>query len=179
MPVAKALYMDPFAPVLFNSPPLNITIEQQEYIKDILRKACSDSRFVEKSYRAIMAVLTLGNTEPPIITSLSPNSATIGEPAFDIHVHGSGFDQNSRILFNQIEEPTTMVSPNELTTGINMPLWTAPATVPVSVMNSNGLASQAQNFTFNNPAARSSTEQNRQTTVVKTPDNTFVKTEKK
>ena len=149
MPVVKSLYLDPFAPVLFNSPPLNVTIEQQEYIKDILRKACSDSRFVEKAYMAIVGVLTMGNVEPPVVTSLSPSSATIGDAPFDVHVHGSGFDLNSKILFNGIEEPTTMVSQGELTTGVNMPLWTAPAVVPVSVINSNGIVSQSQNFTFN------------------------------
>jgi hypothetical protein len=155
MPVVKALYLDPFAPVLFNSPPVDVTIEQQEYIKDILRKCCSDSRFQEKAYMAIIAVLTLGNTEPPVVTSLSPNNAVIGSPAFDIHVIGSGFDEYSRILFNGLEEPTTMVSDTELTTGINMPLWTAPAVVPVSVRNSNGIVSQSQNFEFTQPATRS------------------------
>jgi len=173
MSVVKALYLDPFAPVLFNSPPLHVTIEQQEYIKDILRKCCSDSRFQEKSYMAIMAVLTLGNTEPPIIDSLNPSNATIGEPAFDIHIMGSGFDQYSTILFNGIEEPTTLVSENEVTTGINMPLWTAPAIVPVSVRSSNGIVSQSQNFEFiESPAGT------RNTTVLKTQDSTFIKTVK-
>lgn len=148
MPVAKALYLDPFAPVLFNSPPLNVTIEQQEYIKDILRKACSDSRFVEKSYRAIMAVLTVGNTKVPAVTMLNPSTVKIGDPAFDIHVHGSGFTPESKILFNGLEEPTTFISATELTTGVNMPLWQAPATVPVAVQNVNGTTSTSMMFEF-------------------------------
>jgi hypothetical protein len=148
MPVAKALYLDPFAPVLYNSPSLNVTIEQQEYIKDILRKACSDSRFVEKAYAAIVVVLTQGNTKLPTVSMLNPSTVTIGSPYFDIHVHGSNFTDTSKILFNGLEEPTTFVSSSELTTGVNMPLWTAPATVPVSVQNVNGSMSAPLMFEF-------------------------------
>jgi hypothetical protein len=172
MSVIESRYLDPFAPVLFSSPPLTVTIEQQEYIKDILRKACSDSRFAEKAYLAILGVLTMGNTEPPVITSLNPSSATIGDPAFDLHVIGSGFDQNSVIYFNGLEEPTTLNSPTDVSTGINMPLWTAPAVVPVSVRNSNGIVSQSQNFEFIDSVTR-------QTTVVKTPNFTAIQSEKK
>jgi len=52
-----ALYIDPFAPALKNSPSLDPSIEQLQYIEAILKKACSDSRFVQKAYDSIILVL--------------------------------------------------------------------------------------------------------------------------
>ena len=44
----QARYRDAFNPTLLQSESLLVSIEQQEYIRDMLSKACSDSRFVEK-----------------------------------------------------------------------------------------------------------------------------------
>ena len=107
MPTLRALYQDPFAPILFSSEKLEVSLEQQEYIKLILNKACSDTRFAEKAYASILIVLTQGGVKPPVVTSLNPSSVKIGEPAFDIHVIGSNFTDSSKILFNGYEEPTT------------------------------------------------------------------------
>ena len=148
MPTLRALYQDPFYPVLFNSPPLEVSLEQKEYIKLILNKACSDTRFAEKAYASIVLVLTQGNAVPPVVTSLNPSSVKIGEPAFDIHVVGTGFTESSKILFNGLEEPTTFNSPTDVSTGVNMPLWGAPAVVPVTVVNQDGVSSPSMNFTF-------------------------------
>jgi len=152
MPVFTPLYQDPFAPVLFNSPPLVLTDEQRLYIREILETACSDSRFAEKAYVAIARVLTGGETVVAEVTSLSPDTAIIGDPSFDIHVMGTGFKSNSVIVFNGFEEPTTVVSATELTTGVNMPLWLAPAVVPVGV-GTDGVLSNLMDFTFTDPVS--------------------------
>lgn len=151
----QTLGRDVFNPLLVSSQTqsLEVSIEQQDYIKQILDYACSDSRFAKKAYDAIWLVLTRGAMEPATVTSLNPSSVAIGAEPFDIHVMGTGFNQSSVILFNGLEEPTTHVSDTELTTGINMPLWTAPAVVPVSVVT-NGVASESQNFEFTAPAGR-------------------------
>jgi hypothetical protein len=143
----SVLKPDPFNAVLLNSPPLVVTNEQKDIIRKILDKACSDSRFADKAYAAITYVLLGNNVRAPTVTSLTPNSAEIGDPAFTLHVHGTNFDSTSKIYFNGLEEPTTLVSATEVTTGVNMPLWTAPAVVPVTVVK-NGVASDPMNFEF-------------------------------
>jgi hypothetical protein len=138
---------EPFSPVLLASVPLPVTSEQINYIREILDVACSDSRFADKAYDAIRFVLTGQTTVPPVVTSLNPATVVIGSPAFDIHVMGTGFTPASVIMFAGLEEPTVFVSETELTTGVNMPLWTNPADVPVAVLN-GGVLSDPMTFSF-------------------------------
>ena len=85
----------------------------------------------------------------PVLTALEPNTTPIGVPSFDIHVKGTGFNAGSIIVFNGHDEPTTVVSETELTTGINMDVWTAPSNpLPVKVRNASGTESNELTFTF-------------------------------
>jgi hypothetical protein len=148
MPVIQALFQDPFSPVLLSSSALDVTQEQKDYIKKVLDKACSDSRFAEKAYVAIAFILAGGSATVPEITSLNPGSVTLGDPDFTLHVLGSGFSTLSKIIFNGSEEPTTYVSDTELTTGVNMATAITAATVPVHVVSGDGVLSNAVNFVF-------------------------------
>ena len=86
---------------------------------------------------------------PPVVTALEPATVAIGSPSFTIHVRGSGFAPGSVIVFNGFDEPTTVVSPTEVTTGVNMAVWTAPsAPLPVAVRHADGTLSNALTFTF-------------------------------
>ena len=149
--MATLVARDPFIPVLKSgTPSLHVTPEQDQYVRDILEVCCADSAFAKKAHKALQLVLTAGAPVPPVVTSLSPNTAVIGDVTFDVHVLGTGFTEESVIVFNGIDEPTTFVSNTELTTGVNMPLWTAPASVPVLVRNAT-VESNPVNFTFTNP----------------------------
>lgn len=143
MPLLRA---DPFNAVLLNSEPLLVSEEQKSYIKDILDIACSDSRFAEKAYAAITRVLTAGSTEEPVVSSLNPGSATLGDPSFTLHVLGTGFNAESLIVWNGSEEPTTYVSATELTTGVDMSTAVVAVNIPVAVLNSDGVMSEASTF---------------------------------
>jgi len=147
------LYQDPFSPVLYNSPALLVTDEQRAHIREVLEIASSDIQFANKAYKAIEFILTNGSVKPPTVTSLTPNSAEIGDPAFTLHIHGTNFNSGSKIYFNGFEEPTTLVGPTEVTTGVNMPLWQAPAVVPVTVQNADGTSAPPMNFTFTDGSA--------------------------
>lgn len=145
--VARPFHQDPYAPVLRSSPPLSPSLEQHELIKDILRKACSDSRFAEKAYAAIIIVLTAGNTPVPTITSITPDTAAIGSPSFLLHVQGTNFNANSKILWNGTEELTNFVSPTELTTMVNMDTAEAAIPLPVAVLDTiTGMATESLTF---------------------------------
>jgi len=87
----------------------------------------------------------------PMVTSLIPATVPIGAPNFTVRVLGTGFTPDSVIVWNGFDEPTTVVSPTEVTTGVNMAVWLAPATVPVAV-RAGGVESASVSFTFT-PAA--------------------------
>jgi hypothetical protein len=141
-----------FAPTLLTSEPLVVSGEQQRYIREILEIGASDSKFASKMYDAIWRVLTGGSATPPVISSLNPSTVAVGSPDFDLHVVGTGFTPESKILFAGVEEPTTLVSPTELKTGVMMSLWVGPDAVPVSVLN-NGVMSDPMEFVFTDVAA--------------------------
>ena len=141
------LYRDPFNPFLKSPNPLNVTDEQNQYIKEVLDVACSDSRFSQKAFDSINLILT-GAFPLPSITSLSPSSAAIGDPSFDLHILGKNFDSSSVIVFASHDEPTTLVSDTEVTTGIDMSLWLGPDSIPVMVRSGAGFNSNIEHFTF-------------------------------
>lgn len=85
----------------------------------------------------------------PTVTSLVPATAVVGAANFTLHVHGTNFVPGCRIVFNHYEEPTTFVSATELTTGVNMAVWTGPsAPLPVAVRTLDGRTSNDLPFTF-------------------------------
>jgi hypothetical protein len=84
------------------------------------------------------------------VTELVPATAVIGEPSFTLRVLGTGFGPDSKIVFNGYEEPTTFVSPNEVTTGVNMDVWQgASEPLPVKVRTGYGDDSNEMMFQFN------------------------------
>jgi hypothetical protein len=151
---------DAFNPTLIASPPVATTTEQMEYVRQVLTRACSDSRFAEKAFFAIVKIIA-GNDKPiPEITSLNPSSVNLGEPSFDIHVMGRNFTEESVIVFNGYVEPTTFVSSTELTTIVNMTVWAAPAILPVQVLTDD-IQSDPLMFEFVDPAPGLELEDNR------------------
>jgi len=85
--------------------------------------------------------------EAPVIPELDPDECTIGEETFDIFVHGTGFTEDSVIVFAGQEEPTDLEDDGSLSTGINMDVWNGPDTVKVSVKNGDK-TSNGMDFTF-------------------------------
>jgi hypothetical protein len=85
--------------------------------------------------------------EAPAVESLAPDTAAIGAPDFTVHVTGTGFTPDAVIVFNGFDEPTTVVSDTEVTTGVNMAVWQAPVSVPVQV-RAGGNLSNSKIFTF-------------------------------
>lgn len=111
-------------------------------------------RALAETLRGIGFVSIAGWTDtPPIggasptVTGVVPATVAIGAPNFTVHVHGTNFTPDAVIVWNGYDEPTTVVSPTELTTGVNMAVWLTPATVPVSV-RAGGVESASVPFTF-------------------------------
>lgn len=96
-----------------------------------------------------------GNPAAPVLTAIDPATIAIGEPTFTLHVLGTGFINGAVLVFANHDEPTTWLSPGEVTTDVNMDVWHGADIVPVLVRNPDGVVSNALDFTFTVPAARS------------------------
>lgn len=146
MEPVKVLHHDPFNPILFNSPALEITEEQRQFLWEVYQTGASDSRFAQKMYNATLVILTTGSVEPPVVASLNPATAPLGSANFTLHVTGTGFGPQSKIVWNGGVEPTTFVSEGELTTMVNMDTAQQAVQIPVQVQNENGVLSNSLQF---------------------------------
>jgi Domain of unknown function (DUF1929)/Glyoxal oxidase N-terminus/Kelch motif len=85
----------------------------------------------------------------PSLTSLSPNSATAGGPAFTLTVNGSNFVSGSVVQWNGAARTTTFVSATQLTAAIPATDIATAGTAQVTVANPGGGTSNALTFTIN------------------------------
>jgi uncharacterized protein (TIGR03437 family) len=88
---------------------------------------------------------------PPIVTSLSPPSATAGGPALTLTVNGSGFLSGATVQWNSSPLVTTYVNGNELTAVVPASLTAAPGSAGVTVVNPGGSGSNVATFTISPP----------------------------
>jgi hypothetical protein len=93
-------------------------------------------------------VLAAAGLVAPVVTALVPPSAVLGSANFTLHVQGTNFTPGARILWNGAPEPTTFVSPTELTTGVNMATAQVAMPIPVSVEIPDVLVTNALTFTL-------------------------------
>jgi uncharacterized protein (TIGR03437 family) len=89
------------------------------------------------------------------LSSLSPNSATAGTPAFTLIVNGSGFVSGSTVQWNGSTVSTTYVSASQLTASVSASLIASQGTASVTVQNPGGATSNAMTFTINQSGALS------------------------
>lgn len=85
--------------------------------------------------------------EAPVITSLTPDTAAIGDLDFVLYVSGGPFDASSVIVFAGHDEPTTLEDDGTVSTGVNMAVWLGPDTVPCLVRNGSKISNELE-FTF-------------------------------
>ena len=85
----------------------------------------------------------------PTTISISPNSATVGDPGFTLTVNGTNFISTSTIYFESLGLATTYISSTQLTTFISS--TPGAGTYSVTVVNPapGGGTSNAQTFTVN------------------------------
>lgn len=84
----------------------------------------------------------------PTVTSLTPDTAVSGAPDdITMVVNGTGFTAASVITFNDLDEPTTLISDTQVSTGVKPSLFVVPAVCPVAVRDVSG-TSNSVDFTF-------------------------------
>lgn len=141
----EAVHIDPFNPVLKEPNPLAVTDEQKLNIRYILEYACSDSRFVQKAYLAILLTLQ-GEAVTPVLISLSPDTGTAGSPAIPITVTGTDFDSGASVQQAGVNIPTNYVDDTTLTATLDLS-GAAEGVLAINVKNSNHSTSNTMNFT--------------------------------
>ena len=86
---------------------------------------------------------------PPTLTSLSPNSAAPGGPAFTLTVYGSGFVNGAIVEWNGSPLSTNSLgSPTQVTASVPAYLIASSGTANVTVVNPNGTSSNTITFTI-------------------------------
>lgn len=98
----------------------------------------------------LAAVQPIGAPEPPApltITAIEPSSASITDADFEGHIRGTGFTEDSVIIWNGAEEPTRFVDSTDIWTTVVPSVVTAPTTVNVHVV-SDGQATGILPFTW-------------------------------
>jgi hypothetical protein len=74
-------------------------------------------------------------------------------------VSGGGFTEESVIVWNGGDEPTTYVSKSALTTGVKPSTASGPITIPVTVRNGELTAAETVDFSFTEPVAPEGTSE--------------------
>ena len=91
-----------------------------------------------------------GATAPgPTVTTLTPNTATVGGAAFTLTVDGANFVSGATVLWNGATRTTTFVNATRVTAAITAADIAAAGSVPVTVRNPDGQTSAARTFTIN------------------------------
>ena len=83
----------------------------------------------------------------PVLSSIEPSTARIGDDSFTLVVSGVGLVMESVIVFAGQDEPSKLETNGTLTTGVNMSVWHGPDEVEVRVKNGEHL-SEPLMFTF-------------------------------
>ena len=141
----RPMYADPYNPTMRASESLVVSVEQQNLIRQVLDYSASDSLFAKKAYSAIYRILTEGSVLLPVVESISPDNAKVGDPAFQLTVTGTGFDQDAVINFGGEDVVTVRQSETSLNCNINLNK-TEPVGLPVFVKNGSGLVSNGMTF---------------------------------
>jgi hypothetical protein len=93
----------------------------------------------------------------PALSSISPNGATAGGPAFTLTVNGSNFVSGAAVRWNGAARSTTFVGATQLRAAIPSTDIAAAGTANVSVANPDGSVSGTIPFSVSGPAATMAT----------------------
>jgi len=106
--------------------------------------------YYERGGGAVIQVAWGGTTSTPAptLTTLTPNTATAGGPAFTLTADGANFVSGATVLWNGAARTTTFVSATRVTASIPGSDIAAAGSAPVTVRNPDGQTSGAQTFTI-------------------------------
>lgn len=109
------------------------------YTDTITIEGCYDSACtnqIQDSPQTIK-VTYIVQADPVTLTSISPSAIVAGSAGFTLTLTGTNFSKNSIVIFNQSPQPTTFVSPTQLTATIDASMLVTPEMGSVTVESSS------------------------------------------
>jgi outer membrane protein assembly factor BamB len=109
------------------------------YTDTITMHGCYDSacnQEIQDSPQSIK-VTYIVQAAPVTLTSISPSAVVAGAASFTLTLTGTNFSKNSIVIFNTAAQPTTFVSPTQLTATIDASMLATPEQGMVTVESSN------------------------------------------
>jgi hypothetical protein len=92
-----------------------------------------------------------GVSGSPWITGLMPDTVGTGDPDMAVTVSGGGFTEESVIVWDGVDVPTTRINKTRLTFTVEPTAAHEPGTVSVTVRNGELTAAETIDFTFTDP----------------------------
>jgi len=102
-------------------------------------------------FDAFIAKISPFDVSDPVVTSLAPSNAAMGDGAFMISVHGTDFADGTVVRWNGNDRTTIFLTEQELTAEIGAADLGTVGIVAVTVRNPDGGVSNVMEFSVNNP----------------------------
>src|SRR5271166_1622077 len=109
------------------------------YTDTITMEGCYDSACTEQiqdSPQTIKVIYTV-EADPVTLTSINPSAVLAGAACLALTLTGTNFSKNSIVILNQSPQPTTFVSPTQLTATIDASMLVTPEQGIVTVESSS------------------------------------------
>lgn len=109
------------------------------YTDTITMEGCYDSACTEQLQDSpqTIKVTYIVQADPVTLTSINPSAVLAGGAGFTLTLTGTNFSKNSIVIFNQSPQPTTFVSPTQLTATIVATMLVTPEGGSVTVESSS------------------------------------------
>ena len=95
----------------------------------------------------------------PWITGLMPDTIGTGDPDLLVTVSGGGFTDETVVLWDGEDVPTTRINKTKLTFTVEPTTAFGPGTVPVTLHNAELTAAETVDFTFTDPVVPEGTSE--------------------
>ena len=102
-------------------------------------EGCYDSGCTQQLQNSpqTIKVTYIVQADPVTLTSISPSAVLAGGPGFTLTLTGTNFSKNSIVIFNSSAQPTTFVSPTQLTATIDASMLVTPEQGIITVESSS------------------------------------------
>jgi outer membrane protein assembly factor BamB len=109
------------------------------YTDTITMHGCYDSACNQEIQDSPLTIKVtyIVQADPVTLTSISPSAVVAGAAGFTLTLTGTNFSKNSIVIFNTFAQPTTFVSPTQLTATIDASMLVTPEEGGVTVESSS------------------------------------------
>jgi outer membrane protein assembly factor BamB len=109
------------------------------YTDTITMEGCYDSGCSQQLQGSPMTITVtyIVQADPVTLTSISPSGVVAGSAGFTLTLTGTNFSKDSVVIFNTFPQPTTFVSPTQLTASIAASMLVTPEEGIVTVESSS------------------------------------------